>query len=180
MKLLASSIPHPLPCGLNFAEFVPLIAFFRLCIHQPRPAIWQLLQKVSNCSPLICLSVYSHPANPSWETPFFMSSIQVMVLSAGHLLYFGEASQALNWFTGSLGYSMPPHTGPADFILDLTNICFSKGVAEEMMIEEQEEDIEGLKHERQPTMVSMKDVMHAAEIFAVSEMYKKEIPSIYR
>jgi hypothetical protein len=29
----------------------------------------------------------------------------VCVLSSGHLLYFGEATQAVDWFASSLGYT---------------------------------------------------------------------------
>jgi len=51
--------------------------------------------------------------------------VQVMVLSEGYTIYYGDANRAVDWFTHSLGYAGPsPTTSPADYILDLVNISF--------------------------------------------------------
>ena len=48
-----------------------------------------------------------------------------MVLSEGYVLFHGEASMALEWFTTSLGYPCHPHSNPADYIIDLVNVSFN-------------------------------------------------------
>ena len=48
-----------------------------------------------------------------------------MILSEGYVLYHGQASLALEWFTTSLGYPDHPHSNPADYIIDLVNISFN-------------------------------------------------------
>jgi hypothetical protein len=43
--------------------------------------------------------------------------MQVMVLSKGHLMYFGPATAAEAWFSETLGYPRNPATSSIDFIL---------------------------------------------------------------
>lgn len=48
---------------------------------------------------------------------------QLLLLSAGKLMYFGPAHQALQYFS-SLGYDCPEHFNPADFFLDLLSVNY--------------------------------------------------------
>jgi hypothetical protein len=44
-----------------------------------------------------------------------------MLLAKGHIVYYGEASRAIEHFT-SIGYPCPMHENPADFFIDLLTI----------------------------------------------------------
>lgn len=45
----------------------------------------------------------------------------LLLLSAGRLMYFGKASQAVAYFS-AMGYPCPAHFNPADFFLDLLSV----------------------------------------------------------
>lgn len=49
-----------------------------------------------------------------------------MVLSQGHLVYFGDARQAESWFCSTLGYPRPANTSVVDYVLDLVSVNFHK------------------------------------------------------
>lgn len=57
-------------------------------------------------------------------------SDQVTVLSEGYTLYFGAPSQAVDWFSGNLGYSYQPQQDGAvsDWLMDAVSVGFSKPV----------------------------------------------------
>ncbi len=46
---------------------------------------------------------------------------QVVVLSEGHQLYFGDPRQAVHWFSGTLNYSFHPDKDGAvsDWLMDM-------------------------------------------------------------
>lgn len=45
---------------------------------------------------------------------------KIILLSGGHVLYYGQASEAMNYFM-SLGFPPVSETNPADYLLDLAN-----------------------------------------------------------
>ena len=51
-----------------------------------------------------------------------------MVLSEGYNLYFGPPQRALDWFSGSLGYSYSYQRDGAvsDWLMDLVSVGFQK------------------------------------------------------
>ena len=51
-----------------------------------------------------------------------------MVLSEGYSLYFGAPQRALDWFSGSLGYSYSYQRDGAisDWLMDLVSVGFQK------------------------------------------------------
>jgi hypothetical protein len=51
---------------------------------------------------------------------------QVLVLSQGYEMYFGDAGKAEKWFSESLGYPRPLDSSAVDFILDLVSVGFVK------------------------------------------------------
>ena len=50
---------------------------------------------------------------------------KVMVLGKGYQLFYGSPAEAEEWFTSRLCLERPPHTSPADFIVDQANIDFT-------------------------------------------------------
>jgi ABC-type multidrug transport system ATPase subunit len=62
-----------------------------LSLHQPRSSIWKMLDSV------------------------------ILMAPGGHVLYMGEADQAVAYFS-KLGYKCPVETNPAEFLLDLVSI----------------------------------------------------------
>mmetsp|Transcript_9644 Transcript_9644/g.18978 ORF Transcript_9644/g.18978 Transcript_9644/m.18978 type:complete len:660 (-) Transcript_9644:191-2170(-) len=46
-----------------------------------------------------------------------------MLMSRGHTLYLGKASEAVNYFT-TLGYACPAYSNPADFLITIVNTDF--------------------------------------------------------
>ena len=44
----------------------------------------------------------------------------VLLLSEGHVMYYGAAHMAMDWFE-HMGYPCPPGMNIADFMLDLSN-----------------------------------------------------------
>ncbi|CAN6686278.1 unnamed protein product [Malus baccata var. baccata] len=53
----------------------------------------------------------------------------VLVLCDGRCLYFGKGSEAINYF-GSIGFAPAFPMNPADFLLDLANVCQLNGLGE--------------------------------------------------
>ncbi len=54
--------------------------------------------------------------------------MQVVILSAGRMMYSGPRAGAVPWFTEGLGYSYEParHGVAPDWVLDLVNTTFKK------------------------------------------------------
>jgi hypothetical protein len=116
-------------------------------IHQPRAAIWNLFEKVDDWMDRRVvdgrhgdrreMATHTHPhyqfplTTPTPFTPPPLSKknkqpTQVMVLSQGHQIFFGDASGAEAWFSTSLGYPRHHNTSAVDFIMDLVNVSFAK------------------------------------------------------
>lgn len=55
-------------------------------------------------------------------------TLQCVVLSEGHTLYFGAPSRALDWFSGSLGYTYNQGRdgSVSDWLMDLVSVGFGK------------------------------------------------------
>lgn len=51
-----------------------------------------------------------------------------MVLSEGHTLYFGAPTRALDWFSGTLGYTynQARDGSISDWLMDLVSVGFGK------------------------------------------------------
>jgi ABC-type multidrug transport system ATPase subunit len=68
---------------------------------------------------LVIISIHQ----PSTATFELMN--HVMLLSAGKTCFFGPRQEILPYFA-SIGHQVPPHTNPAEFLLDLVNVDFAK------------------------------------------------------
>lgn len=84
-----------------------------------------------------------------------------MVLSEGHLIYFGDVSGVESWFVSRLNYPRPASTSVSDYILDLVNVGFVK---------------RDLITER--TINSRAELQAAAKAFQHSSAYKLNIPDV--
>lgn len=51
----------------------------------------------------------------------------MLILSAGHELYFGSTDKAESWFSDELGYVRPHDASTADYLLDVINVDFDNG-----------------------------------------------------
>ena len=62
---------------------------------------------------------------------FWCAPAQCVVLSEGYSLYFGAPQRALDWFSGSLGYSYSYQRDGAisDWLMDLVSVGFQKPVS---------------------------------------------------
>nr|XP_024379444.1 ABC transporter G family member 14-like isoform X3 [Physcomitrium patens] len=74
---------------------------------------------------------------------------KMILLSEGHLLYYGDGHQAMSYFA-SIHFSPPFPMNPADFLLDLAN-----GVTPDRLIEGEDKSgaFEGKKHNEDPQAV---------------------------
>ncbi len=63
------------------------------------------------------------------RSSIFLLFDQLLLLSAGRMIFFGPASDALRYFK-SLGYTCPEHFNPADYFLDLLSIDYKSSEAE--------------------------------------------------
>ena len=69
----------------------------------------------------INLSVSHQPRQAIWG-----AFDTVLILAKGYQLFHGRPCDAERWFTAELGFCLPQHTSPADFIMDQANIDFNK------------------------------------------------------
>lgn len=84
-----------------------------------------------------------------------------MVLSEGHLIYFGDVRGVESWFVSRLNYPRPASTSVSDYILDLVNVGFVK---------------RDLISER--TINNRAELHAAAKAFLHSSAYKLNIPDV--
>lgn len=71
--------------------------------------------------------------------------MQVLVLSAGHELYFGPADKADSWFSEVLGYERPHDASASDYLLDVINIDYQGEEARQSLAFKGMEGEAGLK-----------------------------------
>jgi ABC-type multidrug transport system ATPase subunit len=55
------------------------------------------------------------------RTNIFSLFDKLLLLARGHMVYFGDAQKAIQYFT-AIGYPLPPKYNPADWIIDLISI----------------------------------------------------------
>lgn len=72
----------------------------------------QCLKALADKGKIIVMSIHQPRYN------IFNMFDNLLLLSEGHTVYFGEAKKALNYFE-NLGYKCDPQTNPSDFILDV-------------------------------------------------------------
>eukprot|EP00742_Colponemidia_sp_Colp-10_P007918 GILJ01008543.1.p1 GENE.GILJ01008543.1~~GILJ01008543.1.p1 ORF type:complete len:684 (-),score=90.50 GILJ01008543.1:485-2536(-) len=61
------------------------------------------------------------------STEVFMQFDLVMILSEGHVVFFGSPQSAMEYFTSSIGIKFRMHGNPADEMLDLASLHLNKG-----------------------------------------------------
>ncbi|RFU34518.1 hypothetical protein B7463_g1808, partial [Scytalidium lignicola] len=85
-------------------------------------ASWEVVSYVKEIAKLNNLIVIASIHQPSTTT--FECFDKLLLLSAGKSHYFGPVAEVSSYF-GSIGYSMPLHINPAEYILDLMNVDFT-------------------------------------------------------
>ncbi|MCJ1384502.1 hypothetical protein MMC17_007619 [Xylographa soralifera] len=78
------------------------------------------LRKVAKANSIIVIASLHQPS-----TSTFALFDKLLLLSAGKTCYFGEADKIGTYF-GSIGFPIPLHFNPAEFLLDLVNVDFAE------------------------------------------------------
>lgn len=79
------------------------------------------LKKVAKANSIIVIASIHQPS-----TSTFALFDKLLLLSEGKTCYFGVIDQIEAYFE-SIGYQMPVHFNPAEFLLDLVNVDFAEG-----------------------------------------------------
>ncbi|MCJ1404373.1 hypothetical protein MMC11_007598 [Xylographa trunciseda] len=81
--------------------------------------VMSYLRKVAKANSIIVIASIHQPS-----TSTFALFDKLLLLSAGKTCYFGRADQTGKYF-GSIGFPLPLHFNPAEFLLDLVNVDFA-------------------------------------------------------
>jgi ABC-type multidrug transport system ATPase subunit len=84
--------------------------------------VMQYIKDIATKHRLLVIASIHQPS-----TKIFEMFDKVLLLSGGKTCYYGTVDQIEPYF-GSLGYHLPNHMNPAEFILDLTNVDFEDDI----------------------------------------------------
>ena len=87
-------------------------------------ASYEVMNHIQNLAQRYRLIVVASIHQPSTTT--FQLFDQVMLLSEGKTCYFGPSASVQAYF-GRIGYPLPNHINPAEFLLELVNTDFPRG-----------------------------------------------------
>lgn len=124
-------------------------------------AVFESLKALSTNSRLV-ITVVHQPRSSIYEM-----FDRLMILSEGKLMYFGEASQAVDYFSTS-SYSCPENFNPADFFLDLLSPDNRSKESEEST--RNRINFLGTKWQEHDLAVSVKAIPEEAEEFRTVKM----------
>ena len=85
--------------------------------------VMSYLRKVAKANSIIVIASLHQPS-----TSTFALFDKLLLLSAGKTCYFGEADKIGGYFE-SIGFPIPLHFNPAEFLLDLVNVDFAEDQA---------------------------------------------------